>query len=107
MTPTQNKNIEIIREKCVLANPELEDRNMFICDICDGPSFADRPITLADVLFAISIEIELHHEPTRLMMRRGFGIEKEPTDWVSWNLRKDSLTEQSPETLQFLADLLS
>lgn len=83
----------------------------------EGWKILGRPIRLADVLLAIS------HQSYFIgtSIREGYGCwykteKDENGDWnseligcpeiYSWNLRTDSLTEQSDETLQFLADLL-
>ena len=62
-----------------------------------------RPIRLADVLLAIPKSEPLTLFPERLI----FGEVNEKGAFGIWNLRKDDLNEQSEETIDFLAGLLS
>ena len=64
-----------------------------------------RPIRLADVLLAVGFKTK--------KMNYFHSVDKEDhlclgnwVDTVRWNLRKDSLTDQSPETINFLAEIL-
>lgn len=107
-----NSNLEIIRAVCIDANPEIVSvvENEF-----DGVDVSERPIRFADVLLAIGKKERGHifaradGEIAVFFKWVDFGEEKrhevEPT-YIEWNLRKDDLTQQSPETLQFLSDLL-
>jgi hypothetical protein len=92
-----NTNLDLIRQKCIEANPEImATRN------CTHPNcqyaehtFSGRSIRLADVLLAI-FEADAEERADELI----HGSVK------VWNLRKDHLNEQSEETIDFLADLL-
>jgi len=69
-----------------------------------------RPIRLADVLLAMPVEMELHHEPSGLHFRKKYaaGILNE-NEWIKWDLEHDSLSwhkENKPETVEFLINLL-
>lgn len=75
-----------------------------------------RPVRLADVLLAIKKEDAMVNKGGQLLhyagetesldgRYRGFYV-KHYTPTITWNLRKDSLEDQSDECLQFLSDLL-
>ncbi len=94
-----NKNLETIRAACIKANPNDPALNQ------GGRSHYG----LTDVLLAIW---QINPYSYFLDVKGDFwvwdDIDKQPTRLRrSWNLRKDSLEEQSEETLQFLADLLT
>jgi hypothetical protein len=84
--------LETIRQKCIEANPDLQYR---LEHLIASDTFEVGPIRLADVLLA--------------MHSRDSGwTPKEVMRLLSlWNLREDDLTKQSPETIQFLASLLT
>ena len=67
------------------------------------------PITLEHVLVAIGDrDIQLGFAYLKegiLLMRQGFGTEKEPTDYVEWQLTKPP-HEQSEEVINFLLEVL-
>lgn len=93
------KDIEIIREACIKANPELNLDDHCYC----GRGF-EKVIRLADVLLAIGNT-----------GGSGYGIKGdiskgagtlEIASNIFWNLRED-LEGQPPETLSFLASLLA
>lgn len=82
-----NTNLELIRQKCVEANPDRGmpwEINGVKC-----------PPRLADVLLAM-FEADAEERAEELI----HGSVK------VWNLRRDSLDEQSMETITFLAELL-
>lgn len=66
-----------------------------------------RPIRLADVLgtigqlFGVTRSLEIHTQGYGFYMR-----EKDINEFVRYEMLKDSLQEQSEETLEFLANLL-
>lgn len=89
---TREEQLQLIRQKCVEANPEIKNR---------VHSAFGAIIRLADVLLAI--------EQTEHWRKGTFLRERKTTIhdvYERWNLRKDDLTQQSDECLQFLADLL-
>lgn len=101
-------NIDLIRQKCVEANPEIEIWE-------EGDNVPDvRPIRLADVLLAIGKIDRLNVDVPQVVFvsARGYFsmLTVQHTIDVNygkqWNLQKDSLEEQDEETLAFLADLL-
>lgn len=81
---------------------------LFVDKIEEAVEILGRPIRLADVLLAIQethIELaKVNHETLRItptaekVTVKGYGF---------WNLRADSLSEQSDETIHFLAELFS
>jgi hypothetical protein len=94
---THQEKLEAIRQKCLEEMPCTKHPKAVECT-CDLPS---RPIRLADVLLAMNIgEFTTTDE-----------IEKESSEVhtlvLLWNLREDDLTKQSPETIDFLTDLLT
>lgn len=107
-----NTNLEIIRAACIKANPEIKERASTDTGTDSRPKiyfeFED-DIRLADVLLAID---KTPHWMLGKWSVRSDGAIATPDNFMhgdilaSWNLHKDDLTQQSPETLQFLADLL-
>lgn len=96
-------NIELIRQKRIEANPEIE--NTYVLDsfweinkVETAKIRQGRPIHLADVLLALPNPEPLSLYPNRLLIGTHPAV-----FW--WNLRKDDLTEQSEETITFLAEL--
>lgn len=108
--------LEIIRAACIKANHDMQSTSVIAgCPNChehDGAKITinvDRPVRLADVLLALSTQ------QVRVQYSAGDDARIDylrvvPDTWEvagSWNLRKDDLTQQSPETIQFIHDLLS
>ena len=91
--PNHQKKLAAIQQKCVEANPEIENKRWG----------TERPIRLADVLLAVQKQ-EYGGSP-----EFRYTCEKLTSGaWhVHWNLRKDDLTEQSEECISFLYDLLT
>lgn len=104
MTPLLTR----IRAKCIEANPR-------VCSNCQWretegehaltrigrtycKKFAPRTIHLADVLLAIKMF------STKTRARRETDVLRLCCD--KWNLHEDDLEKQSPETLQFLGEIL-
>lgn len=96
------ENIEVIRRACVAANPEIKTRKEITSKY--GDYDVEDDIRLADILFTLSERDYLFCvNASGLLYREDDGPIR---PFVYYNLRKDSLTDQSDETLQFLADLL-
>lgn len=95
MSP-QNKNIEIVREAVMFARTGEHG----------VPNEKER-FTLADVLLAIQKADKYHFVSSTGLFFEYYKTELPLCMECHWNLRKDSLTEQSDSTLQFLADLLA
>lgn len=90
---TTKDQLEFIRQKCIEANPALKERS----DHCYR-------IRLADVLLAI-----VKAEAKKLGDKySGIPICEKQFALVirRWNLRKDSLSDQSLETSEFIYELL-
>lgn len=110
---THQEKIEAIRKACAKANPEIIvegcESGISPCACWwhknyppDGNKF--RPIRLADVLLAIDDKSSRERYTVDCLG----GFKKVGTKWIicNWNLRKDSLEEQSEETVAFIYDLL-
>lgn len=113
----REEHIEKIRKACIEANPEIMELN-FGCEL-EEFEILGRPIKLSDVLLAIK---ETYGNTMGFFLNQ-YGMFyhmleeiKYPDSMnpvvlkykeLGWNLREDDLTKQSPECLQFLADLLS
>lgn len=90
---TQDEMKEGIRKACIEANPDGDIRTE-----CLNDGYHYREVRLADVLLAIK--------------KVGYGSTDE---WLgvlghladTWNLRADDLESQSPETIEFLNQLLN
>lgn len=118
-----------IREKCIEANPEIKKRRyktqelllyMFeqlehdigvsIPSVEDhqkqAKEYAIHPIRLADVLLAIG-DILDETQTYKEKMGDYFVVgHDEKDEQLKWNLKDDNLDNQSPETLEFIANLL-
>lgn len=104
-------DLDVIREACVRANPEiivLREAATFTGEILEE----NRTIRLADVLLAIHAKAPANKTLITLESDGQFVVH-----WMNfskmqsklgptWNLLKDSLEDQSPKTLSFIADLL-
>jgi hypothetical protein len=89
---THQEKLEAIRKACVEANPKRE-WTMIV-----GGGWTESPVRLADVLLAMDAKLKTPFFETA-------------NDWerflfIKWNLYKDSLEEQSEETVAFIYDLL-
>lgn len=101
---TQETQLKEIREACVRANPELKKR------ACSNESCDDSKPRLADVLLAIDEK----QRQVRWYVRsdgqfcvvKYEDLDKPPRYFALWNLRRDSLEEQSDETLAFVHSLI-
>lgn len=100
-----NDKLNLIREKCIAANPEIGELKKFVCENCGGNDEVHyRPIHLADVLLAIAERIGF--ATVKELGINSFG-EFFFSDNIKerWNLRTD-LENQSEETINFLYELL-
>lgn len=96
-----------IKEACIKANPSIETRNVSV--LIPQPfsgivNYRDSHIGLADVLYVMELKREEIH---------GMRFEKDawfdgliPTIISGWHLNDDDLEHQSPECINFLAELL-
>lgn len=109
------KNLEKIRAKCIEVNPAIEKQGGWVVvpaklsqEEAEAQVYIPRPIRLADVLLAIreknhSCQIPLEASPL-LWYEAGTGAVALPS--FVWNIRKDSLEDQSEETLAFISSIL-
>lgn len=104
-----------IREACIAANPDLKDRpfERFIHRKIDGV-WCDDFIHLSDVLLAIGPDRLIKYDGDARSSTGNLVIDTQGTflnengmHLAHWYLRTDDLTQQSDETISFLADLLS
>lgn len=109
-------NLEQLKKKIRRANPKSNWKEL------RGPAGMvlemDRPIRLADVLLALEEAIKDKDYECRINTLGNFElIDLEITggskkfkvrldDEIRWNLKSDSLDNQSPETINFLTELL-
>lgn len=110
--------LEAVRQKCVEANPDIN--LVFLGDERGRPLYASRYPTLADVLLASTKAFgywdNLGKDLPSLQYDALIGfiivaVEPDESEYrdvtkVKWNLRRDSLNDQSPETIRFLYTLL-
>ncbi len=110
---TNLQKIEVIRAKCIEANPEIKKRRYAIGRGEDfyTSKYILPTIHIADVLVAIQ-----HTPKTSKLVIDDYGVfwdmntlknstlqEKS----FAWNLLKDDLTLQSEETINFIYDLIT
>ena len=104
MVPDKQTNLEIIRQKCIEANPEPY-KNL-VRD--NATNFAT--IRLADVLLAIYTKLareeNIKSERIRGMQQRNRYGALVDVLLDKYDLRKDDLNDQSEETITFIAQLL-
>ena len=124
---THKENLEAVRRACIKANPEIVEPKFGCCLALKGDAWWEngvmirgqkifnvttgkiesrtsnweilgRPIRLADVVLVYSdVEEQKDEDVIDLVL----SISRH-----GWNLRKDSLEDQSEETVAFLAGLL-
>jgi len=129
-----NTNLELIRQKCIEANPEIVELK-FGCIVLDENGIQEHVIYSVEEFMTGNLKVKL--DATAVLIRADelkciigspirFGdvlltLEKNLRPslqlekyWQTvhaliafWNLRKDDLNEQSEETLDFIASLLS
>jgi hypothetical protein len=95
-----------IRDACIKANPEIECRYAHGGFPPPGESVCKcevRPIRLADVLLASQKNM---FAIQTLLDGRLTAVGDDASSHVIWNLRKDDLTLQSNECLEFISSLL-
>lgn len=95
-----NKKLQLIREKCIAANPHRKEGWDWDSGRPEGSGYMDHaPCRLADVLLAIETsEGKVYDRAVNESMATALNI---------WNLRADDLEKQSEDTITFLAELLS
>jgi hypothetical protein len=119
----QKQQLDLIRQKCIEANPEIEGKlhAQWGCPKHDPSAFKKqlhctcvkvnaRPIRLADVLLAMHTISVYVGDDGQFYQFDGFtddGGHALQSKTIAWNLRKDRLNEQSDECIRFLADLLA
>jgi hypothetical protein len=105
---TKQDQINLIREKCVEANPSIQDRE-YCCkystydrrNFCDRCSEKPLGIHLADVLLALGSQSIVIGAEGQFR-----NYDDDCDDAPYWNLRADDLREQSDATVEFLHQLL-
>jgi len=108
-----NENLELIRQKCIEANPEIKERVTF--DFI-GTEIDKTTIRLADVLLTLgsttrAIKGQIHLSwagtPKWLVIKSRDDVAYRSHDGgCAWKMESDDLNEQSEETIDFVAELL-
>ena len=117
-------NLELIRQKCIEANPEIESAKRKLVRAYDDEHLdseriyyqnvkVSRPIRLVDVLLAIDKfhgnmfvdEVGCFVKPKRKEFTYNYVIKNDRN--IKWNLHQDDLSKQSEETIKFIAELLN
>lgn len=102
------QKLEAVRQACIKANPEIFvegcESGITPCDCHWHKNYPPngnkyRPIRLADVLLAMDTKLETPFFETVNAW--------ETFLFIRWDLSKDSLNEQSAETISFLYELLN
>ena len=100
---TQDK-LQLIRQACIEANPGKEWYTRW------STAVQVHPATLVDVLLAIhAVNPYSYFVDIRGDFWKWVNMDVAPirNEHVRWNLREDDLTKQSPETIDFLYDVLT
>lgn len=99
-----NQKLEAIRQKCIEANQDKWTRSM---------QAREFPIRLADVLLAMhgnrksgQLFAVVGNGAIYELSGGNFKEDADKPALASWNLRQDDLEEQSPETIDFIANVL-
>lgn len=107
-----NDKLQKITESVYKANPDKPKIKM-VCHVRGHEKSEEEPIRLADVLLAISSRGDADTPaPVWAIDTAGEFFDQSTSDGSPiylakyWNLLKDSLSDQSPETLQFIYELL-
>jgi hypothetical protein len=113
---TRDQQRELIRRKCIEANPEIQTyRSPCQCKDHGNCPFADharvgRPIRLADVLCVAEArthkEVEGGNPEEQAESFETFRRDIFANVCVEWDIYHDDLTQQSDECVAFLAQLL-
>jgi hypothetical protein len=101
---TRQEQLELIRDACIRANPEIEKRRIDYVDEDTGDDtwVQDDTIRLADVLLAHSKTIT---PPTNSEEKS--KIQNDVLNIIYWwNLRKDDINDQSDPCVAFVYQLL-
>jgi hypothetical protein len=108
--------IKFITEKCIAANPEIR-KHYAMCPGCGSgickqlmycPIEISRPVRLADVLLAMEEKRGIDEDYMLSPSGNMFAMHTPNGSCIfNWNLRADRLEDQSEETIDFLANLLS
>lgn len=113
------QKLQTIREKCIAANPEIRTRRPEIAvnpqrDVTVTTTTISEPkIGLCDVLYALdywACHDEFGNEiqdTTELTDYLHDLVREETHIMITWKKLKDSLTDQSPETIDFIHSLLT
>lgn len=88
---TQEK-LELIRQKCIEANPDLGD--LAVREYYREPRLADVLLTMNIGEFTTVKEIQKESSEVHTLA-------------LMWNLYEDDLSQQSPETIDFIHQLLT
>jgi hypothetical protein len=101
----RNDQLSLIRQKCIealCAHGTRSEQSLYTRGF-------DRPIRLADVLLAITKASPNNHNRVWLKSDGRFVLNENGNSLhnpADWNLRKDDLTEQSEECINFIYELL-
>lgn len=103
-----NDKLQLIREKCIAANPKIETINDCSCRFCSKDNHQTiklfgRPLRLADVLLVIQIKNNEQYKDERALYATRGDVHLVVT---FWDLHNDDLEQQSEETINFLYELL-
>ena len=96
---THQDKIQKIREKCIEANPEINE-----IILPDYPNGRHRTIRLADVFLALkSLDPKTFQETLKDLV---IGIEN-GKKIMFWNLKDDNIENQTPPTVNLILNLLN
>ncbi len=95
------------RNGSYVSDPYPSKRDALIAAGASGHC-STRPIRLTDVLVAIQNKASMGklYRVTEKGYILNVGVGDEDSQPILWNLTKDDLSQQSPETIEFLANLL-
>lgn len=103
-------NLQQLKSVIQAANPDIGAERE--CDCPSHETVHGRPIRLADVLLAFSTKpiSAAFRDDGRLMIQKGSewlsAMDVPNKLFINWDLANDSLDNQSPETIEFLINLL-
>lgn len=112
------EKLETIRQKCIEAHPNDDRDNAHWVGYSTKdtdkktPMFDEFPYTLADVLLTLGCHQNKNTSGRTILIDSNSGLfVEEMRDYnkshqTHWNFLKDSLTDQSEETIDFLYELL-
>ena len=102
-----SQKLQAVREAVTKAVPSIKSH----CPSCGGAVFGEscRPIRLADVLAAMEkVEADYFIDMSGTFVKQNTTLDgdaPERTDY-KWNLLDDDLSHQTPETIDFLYEIL-